>query len=108
MADTNEFALSEDPRKQINSMWLLTTQGPTCSREAWAGRARDIGVLDLSLGLEAGPKPEPEAGYSTASRRGSLAERAMRYAFLGSGIGDQVAIQLLPSHTTYIWPSDMA
>ena len=37
------------------------------------GRARDIGVLDLELGLEAGPEPEPEAGYSTASRRGSLA-----------------------------------
>jgi len=30
-------------------------------------------VLDLELGLEAGPEPEPEAGYSTASRRGSLA-----------------------------------
>jgi len=30
-------------------------------------------VLDLSLGLKAGPEPEPEAGYSTASRRGSLA-----------------------------------
>jgi len=63
---------------------------------------------NLGLGVEAGPEAEPEAGYSTASRRGSLAERAMRYAFLGSGIGDQVAIQLLPSHTTYIWPSDMA
>jgi len=41
--------------------------------EVWAGRARDIGVLDLGLGLEAGPEPEPEAGYSTASWRGSLA-----------------------------------
>ena len=41
--------------------------------EVWAGRARDIGVLDLGLGLEAGPEPKPEAGYSTASRRGSLA-----------------------------------
>jgi len=30
-------------------------------------------VLDLELGLEAGPGPEPEAGYSTASRRGFLA-----------------------------------
>jgi len=28
---------------------------------------------DLALGLEAGLEPEPEAGYSTASRRGSLA-----------------------------------
>ena len=54
-----------------------------CSWEVWAGRARDIGVPDLGLGLEAGPEPEPEAGYSTASRRGSLAERAMRRAFLG-------------------------
>jgi len=60
--------------------------------EVWAGRARDIGVLGLGLGLEAGLEPEPEAGYSTASRRGSLAERAMRCAFLGSGIGDQTAI----------------
>ena len=41
--------------------------------EVWAGRARDIGVLELGLGLEAGLEPEPEAGYSTASRRGSLA-----------------------------------
>jgi len=38
---------------------------------------RDIGVPDVGLGLEAGPEPEPDAGYSTASRRGSLAERAM-------------------------------
>jgi len=30
-------------------------------------------VLDLELGLEAGPEPESEAGYSTASRRGFLA-----------------------------------
>ena len=30
-------------------------------------------MLVLELGLEAGPEPEPEAGYSTASRRGSLA-----------------------------------
>ena len=30
-------------------------------------------MLDLELGLEAGLEPEPEAGYSTASRRGSLA-----------------------------------
>ena len=28
---------------------------------------------DLALGLEAGLEPKPEAGYSTASRRGSLA-----------------------------------
>ena len=41
--------------------------------EVWAGRARDIGVLDLELGLEAGPEPEPEAVYSTALKRGSLA-----------------------------------
>ena len=41
--------------------------------EVWAGTARDIGVLDLELGLEAGPEPEPEAVYSTALRRGSLA-----------------------------------
>ena len=56
--------------------------------EVWAGRARDIGVLDLELGLEAGLEPEPEAGYSAASRQGSLAERAMRCAFLGNAIGD--------------------
>ena len=61
MAEINWLALSEVPRKQINSMWLLTTQGPTCSWEVWAGRARDIGVLDLELGLEAGPEAEPEA-----------------------------------------------
>jgi len=29
VADTNGFALSEDSRKQMNSMWLPTTQGPT-------------------------------------------------------------------------------
>ena len=73
MVEINWLASSEDPRKQINLVWLLTTQGSTCSWEVWAGRARDIGVLDLELGLEAGPKPEPEAGYSTALRRGSLA-----------------------------------
>ena len=56
--------------------------------EVCAERARDIGVLDLGLGLEAGLEPEPEAGYSTASRRGSLAERAMQCAFMGNGIGD--------------------
>jgi len=56
--------------------------------EVWAKRARDIGVLDLELGLEAGLEPEPEAGYSSASRLGSLAERAMRCALLGNGIGD--------------------
>jgi len=61
VAEINWLALSEVSRKQINSMWLLTTQGPTCSWEVWAGRARDIGVLDLGLGLEAGPEPEPEA-----------------------------------------------
>ena len=55
--------------------------------EVWAGRARDSGVLDVGLGLEAKLEPEPEAGYSTASRRGSLAELAMRCAFLGNGIG---------------------
>ena len=36
---------------------------------------------DLELGLEAGPEPEPEAGNSTASRRGSLAEHASRCSF---------------------------
>jgi len=30
VAEINWLALSEVPRKQINSMWLLTTQGPTC------------------------------------------------------------------------------
>jgi len=65
-------------------LWEVTSDFP----EVWAGRARDIGVLDLGLGLEAGLQPEPEAGYSTASRRGSLAELAMRCAFLGDGIGD--------------------
>ena len=55
--------------------------------EVWAGRARDVGVLGLELGLEAGPEPEPEAGYSAASRQDFLAERAMRCAFLGNGIG---------------------
>jgi len=69
VTEINGLAPSEDPHKQINSMWLLTTEGPTCSWEVWAERARDIGVPDLGLGLEA----EPEAGYSTASRRGSLA-----------------------------------
>jgi len=62
-------ALSKDSRKHINLAWLLTM----CSWEVWAGRARDISVPDLGLGLEAGPEPEPVAGYSTASRRGSLA-----------------------------------
>ena len=76
MAGINWLALSEDPRKQINLVQLLTTQGPTCLWEVWAGRARDIGVLDLGLGLEAGLEPKPEAGYSIASRRGSLAEYA--------------------------------
>jgi len=55
--------------------------------EVWAGTARDIGVLDLGLGLEAGPEPEPEADYSAASRQDFLAERAMRCALLGNGIG---------------------
>ena len=73
MAEINGLAPSEDPRKHINLMRLLTSQGPRCSWEVWAGRARNVGVLDLGLGLEAGPEPEPEAGYSTASRRGSLA-----------------------------------
>ena len=73
MAEINWLAPSEELRKRINLVWLLTTQGPTCSWNVWAGTARDIGVLDLGLGLEAGPEPEPEAGYSTASRRGSLA-----------------------------------
>ena len=73
MAEINCLAPSEDPRKQINSMWLLTTQGPTCSWKVWAGTARDIGVFDLGLGLEAGPEAESEAGYSNTSRRGSLA-----------------------------------
>jgi len=90
VAEINGSALSEDSREHINLVWLLTTQGPTCSWEVWAGRARDISVPDLGLGLEAGPEPEPEAGNSTSSRRGSLAERAM--LFLGSGIGDQAAI----------------
>jgi len=45
-------------------------------------------MLDLELGLEAGLEPEPKAGYSAASRQGSLAERAMRCAFLGNAIGD--------------------
>ena len=73
MTEINGLAPSEDPHKQINSVWLLTTEGPTCSWEVWAERARDIGVPDLGLGLEAGPEPEPEAGYSSPSRRGSLA-----------------------------------
>ena len=92
MAEINGSALSEDSRKYINSMWLLTTQGLTCSREVWARRVRDIGVPDLGLGLEAGLEAEPEAEYRTASRRGSLAERTMRCSFLGSGVGDQAAI----------------
>jgi len=36
----------------------LTTQGFTGLWEVQAGRARDIGVLDLKLGLEAGLEPE--------------------------------------------------
>ena len=59
MAEINGSALSEDSRKYINPMWLLTTQGLTCSREVWARRARDTGVPDLGLGLEAGPEAEP-------------------------------------------------
>ena len=55
--------------------------------EVRAGRARDVGVLGLELGLEAGPEPEPVSGYSAASRQDFLAERAMRCAFLGNGIG---------------------
>ena len=85
MAEISWFAPSEDLRKQINLVYLPTTQGPTCSWKVWARRARDIGVLDVGLGLEAapeaGPEPQPEVGYSTASRRGSLAERAMRCSF---------------------------
>ena len=78
MAEISWLALSEDPRKQTDKFGvLLTSQGSTCLWEVWAGRARDIGVLDLGLGLEAGPEPEPEAGYSTASRQDFLAERAM-------------------------------
>jgi len=88
VTEINGLAPSEDPRKQINLVYLLTTHGPTCSWEVWTERARDIGVPDLGLGLEAGPEAEPEAGYSTASRRGSLAERAMRCACLGNGIGN--------------------
>jgi len=73
VTEINGLAPSEDPqKKQINLMWLLTTEGSTCSWEVWAERARDIGVPDLGLGLEAGPEPEPEAGYSSPSRRGSL------------------------------------
>ena len=48
--------------------------------------------LTNELGLEAGLEPEPEAGYSTASRRGSLAERVMRCSFLGNELGDRPAI----------------
>jgi len=88
VAEINWLALSGDPRKQIHLVWLLTAQRPTCLWEVWAAGARDIGVLVLELGLEAGPEPEPETGYSAASRQGSLAERATRRAFLGNGIGD--------------------
>jgi len=62
VAEINGFAPSEDRRKQINLVYLLTTQGSTCLWEFWAERAHDIGVLDLGLGLEAGLEPEPEAG----------------------------------------------
>ena len=41
---------------------------------------------DLALGLEAGPEPEPEAGYSTASRRGSQ-WRQREYNFGGDAEG---------------------
>jgi len=45
-------------------------------------------VLDLGLGLEAGLEPEPEAGYSTASRQGSLARTSDAMRLFGNGIGD--------------------
>jgi len=43
---------------------------------SWEVRARsagDVSVPDAGTGPEAEPEAEPEAGYSTASRRGSLA-----------------------------------
>jgi len=94
VTEINGLAPSEDPRKQINSMWLPTTQGSTCLWEVWAGRARDIGVLDLGLGLEAGPEQEPEAGYSTASWRGSLARtrNVMLLFRQRATVGDRPAI----------------
>ena len=46
-------------------------------------------MLDLELGLEAGSEPQPEAGYSTASRRGSVARTRDAMILLGSGIGDR-------------------
>ena len=90
MAEINGSALSEDSRIQINSMWLLTTQGPTCSQEVWARRARDSGVLDVGLGL----RQSRSQRLDIAPLRGvvALAERARRCFFLGKGIGDQAAI----------------
>ena len=47
VADTNGFLLSEDLRKHINSMWVLTTERPTRS---WAESACDVRVPDAGLG----------------------------------------------------------
>ena len=88
MAEINWLALSEDPRKQTDKFGVVVDIPRMCLWEVRAGRARDIGVLGLELGLEAGPEPEPEAGYSAASRQDFLAERAMRCALLGNGTGD--------------------
>ena len=57
--------------------------------EVWAGRARDVGVLDLDLGLEAGLEPEPEAGYSAASKPGFLARTRNAMLLLGNELGQR-------------------
>jgi len=62
------------------------------SSEVWTRSACDVSVPDAGLGQRQSLRQEPEAGHSTAPRRGSLAIRAMRCCFLGSGIGDRAAI----------------
>jgi len=89
LTDINEFAPSEDLRMH---KFAVGVDSPLRRSREFGQEARVTSVYLMRIGPEAEPGAEPEAGHSTAPRRGSLAERAMRCSLLGSGICEQAAI----------------
>ena len=85
---TNWFEPSDNSRKHICSAWVPTAHW----RHALKGSLGKKRAWRQCTWSRTGPEAEPEAEYSTAPRRGSLARTRRGAPFLGNGLSDRAAI----------------